>query len=45
MAAFPVQQARKRREQFWLAGYVVFFFLIGSEQQAKIYFSPLNAPF
>ena len=28
-----------------MAGYVFFFFLIGSEQRAKIYFSPLNSSF
>ena len=26
--------------QFWLAGYVIFLFLIGSEHAAKIYFYP-----
>ena len=41
MEALPVKQSRKRREQlngfqFWLAGYVIFLFLIGLEQRAKI---------
>ena len=56
MAALPVKQARKRREQlngfqFWLAGYVIFLFLIGLKQRLKyilarwiLYFSPQNTP-
>ena len=40
MASLPVKQARKWREQltgfqFWLAGYVIFLFLIGLEQPAE----------
>ena len=40
MAAFPLKQARKQGEQlngfkFSLAGYVIFFFLIGSEQRVN----------
>ena len=51
MAVLPVKQARKRREQLngfqfsGLAGYVIFLFLIGLEQRAKLYFIPLNSPF
>ncbi len=44
------QLARERREQlngfqFWLAGFVIFLFLIGPWLWAKIYFKPLNVSF